>query len=120
MKVLYIEDDLSFAKLYKKVIKKAEPVSDVHHFTSIKDAKEAMQRDKYDLCVLDMMLPDSDEIKSIAFAKALKIPVIMLTVRNEDFLKKQFEKKDSVYYFVKSEITPEAFVRGIEIVASKA
>ena len=48
-----------------------------------KSAADLMEREKYDLALLDIMLPGINGYELMDYAKACELPVIFLTVRGD-------------------------------------
>ena len=78
-KILIIEDDISFCKLLEKFLTKNTYAVTASY--SAAEAKIALTKDKYDLVLTDLRLPDDDGIKLMGEIKALypQIPVILMT-----------------------------------------
>lgn len=88
-KILYAEDDESLAFLTKDNLELNN--FKVSHFTNGKDCLAAFNKDKFDICVLDIMLPKMDgfEIATAIRKKNSDIPIIFLSAKTlkEDRLK---------------------------------
>jgi DNA-binding response OmpR family regulator len=87
-KLLYVEDDSTLAFLTADNL---EQYYDVVHFTNGKDAFDAFKQQEFDLCILDVMLPQMDGFE---LAEAIRninvaIPIIFLSAKTlkEDRIK---------------------------------
>lgn len=87
-KILYVEDDSTLAFLTADNL---EQHYDVMHFTSGKDAFEAFKAEDFDLCILDVMLPEMDgfELAEAIRKRNVEVPIIFLSAKTlkEDRIK---------------------------------
>ena len=78
MKILLLEDDASIGMGLKYSLEKED--FEVEHFLTIKDTKDNWAKDTYDLCIIDINLPDGTGYEVCQFIKEKEnIPVIFLT-----------------------------------------
>ena len=87
-KILYVEDDESLGFLTADSL---ENQYDIVHFINGKEGFDAFCSGEYDLCILDVMLPDMDgfEIASAIRKRNQEIPIIFLSAKTmkEDRIK---------------------------------
>lgn len=87
-KILYAEDDNTLAFLTADNL---EQHYEVLHFTNGKDAFEAFRHENFDLCILDVMLPQMDgfELAAAIRQRDLEVPIIFLSAKTlkEDRIK---------------------------------
>ena len=87
-KILYVEDDTTLAFLTADNL---EQHYDVIHFSNGKEAFDAFKNSAFDLCVLDVMLPDMDgfEIAAGIRERNIEVPIIFLSAKTlkEDRIK---------------------------------
>jgi len=87
-RILYLEDDETLGFLTADFL---EIHYEVSHFTSGKAALEAFINLNFDLCILDVMVPDMDgfEVAEAIRKKNLEIPIIFLSAKTmkEDRIK---------------------------------
>jgi DNA-binding response OmpR family regulator len=87
-KLLYAEDDNTLAFLTADNL---EQYYDVAHFANGKDALEAFKQDTFDLCILDVMLPEMDgfELAAAIRVRNVEVPIIFLSAKTlkEDRIK---------------------------------
>lgn len=87
-RILYVEDDSTLAFLTTDNL---EQHYEVAHFTNGKDAFEAFNKEPFDLCILDVMLPQMDgfELAEAIRKKDREIPIIFLSAKTlkEDRIK---------------------------------
>jgi two-component system response regulator VicR len=80
-RIFYVEDDLNLSFVVKDCLQMAG--HEVHHFSQGDEALVAFNKNDYDLCVLDVMLPNIDGF-TIAKAirnKNMQIPIIFISAR---------------------------------------
>ncbi len=84
MKILIVDDEQAIADLIEVYLKN-EGYQTVKCFNG-KDALNKVQKNEFDLAILDLMLPDVDgfSICSAIRERGYKYPVIMLTARTQD------------------------------------
>jgi DNA-binding response OmpR family regulator len=82
-KVLVVEDNLEMQKIIKECLKKYE----IHAALDIKSAQSKLEKEKFDLILLDIGLPDGDGLRFLTYIKNLEngslTPTIFLTSRNQ-------------------------------------
>lgn len=81
-KILYVEDDPNLGFVTKDNLE--EEGFKIIHFSDGKDAWKQFKKDKFDLCLLDVMLPELD---GFSLAEKIRtqnqqIPIIFLTAKN--------------------------------------
>jgi len=79
-KLLYVEDDSTLAFLTADNL---EQYYDVVHFTNGKDAFQAFKQQEFDLCILDVMLPQMDGFELAEAIRKLNVavPIIFLSAK---------------------------------------
>ncbi|MCI8771315.1 MAG: response regulator transcription factor [Lachnospiraceae bacterium] len=80
-KILIVEDEEAIANLIKMNLKNAGYYCDVSY--NGKDGADKMQSEHYDLCLLDIMLPEINGYELLEYAKSIELPVIFLTAKGE-------------------------------------
>jgi DNA-binding response OmpR family regulator len=87
-KILYVEDDNTLAFLTSDNL---EQYYEVVHFANGRDAFEAFKTEEFDLCILDVMLPEMDgfELAAAIRERNLAVPIIFLSAKTlkEDRIK---------------------------------
>jgi len=81
-KILYVEDDPNLGFVTKDNLE--EEGFEIVHFSDGKDAWKQFKKDKFDLCLLDVVLPELD---GFSLAEKIRtqnqqIPIIFLTAKN--------------------------------------
>ena len=79
-KILYVEDDNTLAFLTADNL---EQYYDVVHFANGKDAFETFKAVEFDLCILDVMLPQMDgfELATAIRERNVEVPIIFLSAK---------------------------------------
>lgn len=80
-KILVVEDEESIATLIKMNLIKAGYQCDVA-YDGISGADKLSEKN-YDLCLLDIMLPEINGYELLSYARSLNIPVIFVTAKGE-------------------------------------
>ncbi len=80
-KILIVEDEEPIANLIKMNLKNAGYFCDVA--CDGKAGADKMYENHYDLCLLDIMLPQINGYELLEYAKSLDMPVIFLTAKEE-------------------------------------
>jgi DNA-binding response OmpR family regulator len=87
-RILYVEDDNTLAFLTADNL---ELHYEVVHFTNGKDAFTAFKEEEFDLCILDVMLPEMDgfELAEAIRKRNVEVPIIFLSAKTlkEDRIK---------------------------------
>lgn len=80
-KILIIEDEESIATLLKMNLIKAGYQCDVALDGA--DGADKLSENHYDLCLLDIMLPEINGYELLSYAKSLEVPVMFVTAKGE-------------------------------------
>jgi len=116
-KILLIEDDLYTRELFEEILKDAGFVVTVALDGELGFNK--MLEGGYDLILLDIIMPIMDglevftKLKS-ATPKQKNGPVVMLTNLSHDPIIKDALSRGAKGYLIKSDLTPETFVKRVE------
>lgn len=78
-RILVVEDEEPIANLIKMSLKNAGYYCDVSYDGEA--GANQMQAERYDLCLLDIMLPKVDGYELLDYAKSMDLPVIFLTAK---------------------------------------
>lgn len=121
LKVLLVEDDIDYASLLHLRLTRVQtkgskaPQLDITHVRSLADAEITLVSAHYDLVLLDMSLPDAKEMEGLLRLKALLpgLPVVLLTVTDDDELALTAIQLGAQDYLVKDEITIGLLVRAM-------
>lgn len=116
IKVLLIEDNLAEARLLKEILKGNEKKE--FHLVNVSRLSEAislLQQTNFDVILLDLTLPDSQGLQSLAplLIKAPKLPIVVLTNTNDDNLALAALRQGAQDYLIKREVSLEILTRSL-------
>lgn len=110
--ILLIEDEDFIRNLYKRQFEKAGFVMDA--YANGKDGLSAALKNKYDLLLLDILLPDINGLEILKQIKqnesAKNMPVVLLTNLGQDPIIKEGFNLGAEGYFIKASFTPDQIV----------
>ncbi|MEC0225658.1 response regulator transcription factor [Paenibacillus alba] len=98
-KILIVEDDIHIANIIKMNLNIVNYATTVVHDGLA--ALEAIEREKFDLILLDVMIPKMDGFELMPKIQPLRIPVIFLTAKNSVYDKVTGLKLGADDYMVK-------------------
>lgn len=111
-KVILIEDDFFIRDLYKRQFTLSG--IEIEAFANGRDGLEALKKNKYDIVLLDIMLPD---INGIDILKQIKddpvnkdLPVVFLTNMGQESIIKEGFALGAEDYLIKAAYTPNQVV----------
>ena len=111
-RVLLIEDEQFIREIYKRQLEKAGIATD--DLASGKDVINTLKQRKYDLVLLDIMLPDTNGLEILRHMKQddeLKnIPAIFLTNLGQEELVKEGMTLGAIGYLIKASYDPNQIV----------
>ena len=123
IRVLLIEDNIGFAYLVRDVLTRQHPgrflVEEAH---TLAEGVVILDRGETDLLLLDLGLPDSTRIHTFAAAAAhaSRIPIIILTVLDDDDLAMQAMRMGAQDYLVKDQVDKTLLARSIRYALERA
>ncbi len=106
--ILLIEDDQLLGTLYSHLLQEAGYC--VQWAPSARTALKALARERVDLILLDVMLP---EMSGIEFIERIpdKVPrTVVLTNLDHARVKEELKRKGILGYIIKSDHTPDSFL----------
>lgn len=121
-KILLVDDDLYIRELYDEVLKNEG--FDVDTANNGKDGYDLMVANKYDLILLDVMLPQLDGIGVLTKLKedkhSVSCPIVLVTNLAHDPAVKEALKLGAHSVITKAELNPDELVTKIrEIIGGK-
>jgi len=116
--VLIIEDEAGIANAFKKQLELIAGY-DVVWCDKGKEAIEAVKKSKFDVILLDLVMPDFDGVAFLKEYRSLdaeksKTPIIVLTNVTSDETKKEVEEFNVRKYIIKTNIIPSELIGSIE------
>jgi CheY-like chemotaxis protein len=121
-KILIVDDEPDLRMMFKDILSTFG--YDLQEAADGVECLEKLSHEKYDLILLDLMMPKMDGMEALARIKQDpqkygKSPVLILTNLTSDVaIKEGFERKADGY-LIKTELTPEQVVKEIEKVLGK-
>ncbi len=116
MNVLVIEDNLFDFYILDEMLKKSgDPVARLDHSFSLAEGFQALERDTYDLILLDLNLPGSDGLETFTavYSRAPRIPIIVVSAINSVEVAAQAVNGGAQDYLIKGKINTELLVRAM-------
>ncbi|MFB2769957.1 ATP-binding protein [Pelatocladus sp. BLCC-F211] len=122
IKILLIEDNLAEARLLQEFLKQAQS----HEFTllNVKRLGDALSllsncneiSCNFDVILLDLTLPDSQGLTSLAplMSQAPTVPIVVLTNTNDEKLALEAVRKGAQDYLVKRQVNVEVLIRALK------
>jgi diguanylate cyclase (GGDEF)-like protein/PAS domain S-box-containing protein len=114
--LLLVEDSLFDAKLLIKILKNIDDACfEVNHVLTIASAQNFLKKKKFDLIILDLMLPDSEGLKSLNKIKSCvpKTPIIILTGIDDKKYALKALSKGAQDYLIKGCVEKDLLLRSI-------
>jgi len=120
-KALIIEDEQFIRDIYKRQLEKAGVA--VEGFGNGKEGLESTKHSKYDIVLLDIMLPDLNGLEILKQLKqqpeTKEVPVILLTNLGQDEVIKEAFTLGAQGYFIKASYTPDQIAQEVKNILSK-
>ena len=116
IKILLIEDNLSYAKLVEKMLGDSEGETyHCHTVDTISKGLEALDTKEFDLVLLDLKLPDSEGLNTFNTLHdySSDIPVVVLTAMSDERVALGAVKSGAQDYLIKGEVEARQLVRSI-------
>ena len=103
-RLLHVEDDTDLSDMVSALLSDIGPLTNVR---TLREARERLERETYDLILLDMGLPDGDGTELLPFVG--NTPVIVFSAREAD----SAASENIVAALVKSRVTEQALREAI-------
>lgn len=120
-KALIIEDEQFIRDIYKRQLEKSG--IGVDDFSNGKEGLQAISQNKYDIILLDIMLPDLNGLEILKQIKqnpdTKSIPVLMLTNLGQDDVIKEGFSLGAQGYFIKASYTPDQIVEEVKNILAR-
>jgi len=116
IKVLLIEDDLSYAKVIQRMLSKIGGASfDMEHAITLSDGLNRMAGGGINLVLLDLGLPDSKgfDTFSIFYGQIREVPIVILTSLDDEDVAIKTAREGAQDYLVKGEVDGHTLLRAI-------
>lgn len=120
-KALIIEDEQFIRDIYKRQLEKSGITVD--GFSNGTEGLQSISQNKYDIILLDIMLPDLNGLEILKQVKqnpdTKNIPVIMLTNLGQDEVIKEGFSLGAQGYFIKASYTPDQIVQEVKNILAR-
>ncbi len=116
VKILLIEDNLAEARLLQEFLKQATCSNFILvHVKRLRESLQELSKNTYDIILLDLTLPDSEGLASLAplMSQAPSLPIVVLTNTNDDELALDAVRRGAQDYLVKRQVNVEVLVRSL-------
>jgi diguanylate cyclase (GGDEF)-like protein len=116
LKILLIEDNLTDADLIEELLSEVGDIDfNLTIFQRLQGALQSLKRDCFDVILLDLSLPDSQGLQTLAQVKneACEIPILVLTALNDQKIAIEAAKQGAQDYLIKGKFEGELLVRAI-------
>jgi PAS domain S-box-containing protein len=113
-RLLLVEDDPGFARLLREMFKdEGSSETEVTHVDCMADAEDNLAGPPFDIILLDPGLPDSQGIESVqrAHAAGPRVPLVVLTGRNDESLALAALQAGAQDYLIKGQIDTRGLMR---------
>jgi DNA-binding response OmpR family regulator len=116
LKILLVEDNPGDVRLLQEAMAETEMVEfELGHVDRLSEALTRLERETFDLILLDLMLPDSMGFETLTRIREADstVPVIVLTVIADEAMAVEAVQHGAQDYLVKGEISSRMLVWGI-------
>ncbi|MEO8197636.1 MAG: response regulator [Thermoanaerobaculia bacterium] len=116
LRLLLVEDSAGDARLLREMVAENSALGvDVSHVESMAEAERQLALATFDVMVLDLDLPDAEGLEAVRRAHQIapRVPVVVLTGRDDDSLAVQALHAGAEDYLVKDQIERRALQRAL-------
>ncbi len=122
IRVLLIEDDDIDAQDFRRMLRNNPDVTfEIGHVLRLGDAIEKLSTGDFDLCVLDLMLPDGSQLDSIEQIRTLdgRIPIVVMTGVDDEKVAMSAITLGAQDYIPKGELTRQQVLRSLKMAVAR-
>jgi diguanylate cyclase (GGDEF)-like protein len=115
VKVLLVEDNPGDARLVEILLSEAGPGFEVSHVERLEQALEELDRDEFDVVLLDLSLPDSSDFETVERVRMAvpEMPVVVFSGRDDEEIALQALQGGAEDYLVKGQGDGDLMARAI-------
>ena len=116
IKVLLVEDSSGEARLVREMLAEADRAEySLTHVQRLSEALERLSEETYDVTLLDLGLPDSHGLDTVAQARAHAptVPIVVLTGFQDEALALKAVPEGAQDYLVKGQVDSDALTRSL-------
>lgn len=114
LKLLLIEDNPGDARLIEEMLSESEgALFELTHVVRLVTGFARLATEQFDVCLLDLSLPDSQGLKTFIrlHAKAPYLPIVILSGLDDDSIAAQTMREGAQDYLVKGHVTAQLLIR---------
>ena len=116
-KILIVDDEADLRVMFKDILESAGYITG--EATDGADCLVKLSKEKFDLILLDLMMPNMDGMEALTKIKSSPkkygaMPVLILTNLTSDIAIKEGFERRADGYLIKTELTPEQVIKEIE------
>jgi signal transduction histidine kinase len=116
VKVLLVEDDAGDATIVKRLLAKSTRAPfQLEWVQSLDAAAEALEREGYDVLLLDLGLPPANDLEGLArlHGQDARVPIVIVTDQNDETTALRALQEGAQDYLIKGSLTTDYLVRAI-------
>lgn len=116
IKVLLVEDNPGDARLLAEALTEIPwPQFDLTHVEHLREARRRLNRDQFDVVLLDLGLPDSLRLETLTKIRdqACKVPVVVLSGMDDEVFALFAVQEGAQDYLVKGQVDGTSLARSI-------
>lgn len=116
IKVLLVEDNPGDARLMAEALMEVDwPQFDLTHVEHLGEARRRLNRDQFDVVLLDLALPDSLRLETLTKIRdqARKVPVVVLSGMDDEVFALFAVQEGAQDYLVKGQVNGTSLARSI-------
>ena len=117
IRVLLVEDTLADVDYIRELLREQDaPSFEVEYVDSLRSGLERVAQGGIDVCLLDLVLPDSRGLDTVstAISKAPDVPIVVLTGLDDEDTGIKAVKAGAQDYLIKGRVEVDALVRAIK------
>jgi PAS domain S-box-containing protein len=122
IRILLVEDNPADARLFLELVREtgAGRVR-VEHVQRLETALECLNREKIDVVLLDLTLPDEQGLETVVriHARAPKVPIVVLTGLDDEALAVRAVRAGAQDYLVKGRVDGDLLVRSLRYASER-
>ena len=114
--VLLVEDNIGDARLFREMLsERGSHNIELTHVTCMSDAESYLALCTVDIILLDLGLPDAQGLGAVrrALAAAPRVPLVVLTVLDDESLAAQILQEGAQDYLIKAQIEKRSLLRAM-------
>ncbi len=116
IKILLVEDNKAEARFLQELLKGSRfQQFSLFHVQRLQEALNLLHQEYFDIILLDLSLPDSHGLQSLAplISQAPNLPIVVLTNTNDDYLAIEAVRQGAQDFLVKRQVNDQLLIRSI-------